>query len=246
MEEKFREFFRDKNYIQIKNSLFNYKNRKEQIKKEFYKFVTRKDTKRIGFKILDIGSGISPLSPIPKNTVYIDISPESSKLMKSWGYNAHIGDINKLKERSNYFDFILCSEVLEHIKDYRGAIKELHRVLKPEGKMIVTVPVHKQYWDIDDEFVEHYRRFNPADLSEEFKKVGFKVLAEKPIGSWIERKITIAIVKQFKKSNNQKISRLKSKIIIFANSILYFLVRLSLIFTSKNSTSIMLYVLEKD
>ena len=121
MEEKFREFFRDKTYIKIKNSLFNYKNRKEQIKKYFLKFTDLNKLKQNDFSIMDIGSGISPVSPLPKKTVYIDISPESAEIMSSWGYKAEVGNINKLKFRNNNFDVILCSEVLEHIKDYKKA-----------------------------------------------------------------------------------------------------------------------------
>lgn len=59
------------------------------------------------------------------------------------------GNINKLDFPDNYFDKIVCSEVLEHIPDDRGAVKELFRVMKPGGTLAVTVP-NKNYpfmWD---------------------------------------------------------------------------------------------------
>jgi len=43
--------------------------------------------------------------------------------------------------KDNQFDFILCSHVLEHVSDDLKAMKELHRVLKPNGKAIVMVPI---------------------------------------------------------------------------------------------------------
>jgi len=248
MEEKFREFFRDKTYIKIKNSLFNYKNRKEQIKKYFLKFTDLNKLKQNDFSIMDIGSGISPVSPLPKKTVYIDISPESAEIMSSWGYKAEVGNINKLKFRNNNFDVILCSEVLEHIKDYKKALKELHRVLKKEGKIIITVPVHQRYWNVDDEFVEHYRRFEPEQLETDLRDKGFTILLSKPIGSLVERKFTLAIVKNFikNKNKNKRINKFKFHSIMFANFILYIILKISLLFTSRESTSIMMYVAEKN
>jgi ubiquinone/menaquinone biosynthesis C-methylase UbiE len=50
------------------------------------------------------------------------------------------GDATKLKFEDNFFDFVLCSEVLEHINDDVQAVNEIYRVLKPGGKVFVTVP----------------------------------------------------------------------------------------------------------
>jgi SAM-dependent methyltransferase len=51
-----------------------------------------------------------------------------------------ISDITKIPVPSNSFQNILCSEVLEHVPDPVQAMKELVRVLKPGGKLIITVP----------------------------------------------------------------------------------------------------------
>ena len=51
-------------------------------------------------------------------------------------------DITHLKYPDNYFDFILCSHVLEHIPNDIDAMKELYRVLKPnDGFGILQVPI---------------------------------------------------------------------------------------------------------
>jgi len=63
------------------------------------------------------------------------------------GYNYPEGtiemDILDIKYDDNFFDFILCSHVLEHILDDRKALSELFRVLKPGGKGILQVPIEE-------------------------------------------------------------------------------------------------------
>lgn len=47
--------------------------------------------------------------------------------------------IEKLKE-VNYFDLILCADILEHIKNDSASLKTLHRVAAPEGILVLHVP----------------------------------------------------------------------------------------------------------
>ncbi|MEK6891394.1 MAG: class I SAM-dependent methyltransferase [Nanoarchaeota archaeon] len=239
MEEKFGEFFTDKTYIEIKNSLFNYRNRVKHVKTEFLKFNNVKIV-----KALDIGSGISPVSPVPKNTLFMDLSEDAVNFLVSKGLKAKSGSITDLNFKAE-FNWIFCSEVLEHIEDYRKAISEMHKALNKEGRAIITVPVHMKYWNRDDEFVEHYRRFDPYKLKADFETAGFKVLKMKPIGSFLDKYLTLLTVDSFKRSKKGKIGSFKKNIILFVNNILYYLVRASLYVNSEKSTNIMLYVVEK-
>ena len=50
-------------------------------------------------------------------------------------------DVTSLAFEDNYFDFILCSHVLEHVEDDVTAMRELYRVLKVDGLGIIQVPV---------------------------------------------------------------------------------------------------------
>lgn len=49
-------------------------------------------------------------------------------------------DATKLDFEDGAFDALICSEVLEHLPDYDAALREIRRVLKPEGRLCVTVP----------------------------------------------------------------------------------------------------------
>ena len=51
-----------------------------------------------------------------------------------------ISDITAIPVDDETFEYILCTEVFEHIKDPIGALREFSRVLKPGGTLIVTAP----------------------------------------------------------------------------------------------------------
>ena len=101
-------------------------------------------------KILDVGCGrgfyIKALSiySFPKeiygidtNEVYLrkatkDISDKRIKILNASAYSLPFSD--------SYFDFAICSEVLAHLKEDRRALKEMFRVVKSGGILVVTVP----------------------------------------------------------------------------------------------------------
>ena len=71
----------------------------------------------------------------------IDIVPKLVELAKKRGIFAEVGEAEDLSRyEDEKFDVVLCSEVLEHLFDPLEAIREAHRVLKPGGRYLVTVP----------------------------------------------------------------------------------------------------------
>lgn len=51
-------------------------------------------------------------------------------------------DLSALTFGDNSFDLIMSFDVLEHVPDYRAALSEMARVLKPGGKLLMTAPIH--------------------------------------------------------------------------------------------------------
>lgn len=54
-------------------------------------------------------------------------------------------DITDISFPDNYFDIVFVSHVLEHIEDDRMAMKEVHRILKPDGFAILQVPIFIEF-----------------------------------------------------------------------------------------------------
>ena len=110
-------------------------------------------------RILDAGCGrgfyiklISSLD-FPVEIVGIDLSKEYLKVARKNINDQRVKLISKsiyqIPYQDNYFDCVICSEVLEHLDDDQKAIEEINRITKKNGLLLITVP-HDNYpffWD---------------------------------------------------------------------------------------------------
>lgn len=108
---------------------------------------------------LDIGAGNSPYRFLCKGNMYfsMDISPKKNVNI--------VADANLLPFKDQTFDTILCLLMLEHTKKPHKIVKEISRILKPSGTLIIAVP-HIMY--LHDEPNDYYR----------FTKYGLKYMCE--------------------------------------------------------------------
>jgi ubiquinone/menaquinone biosynthesis C-methylase UbiE len=82
------------------------------------------------------------------------------------------------------FDRIICSEVMEHVSDDKKACSELFRVLKPGGRIAITVPTYFSelvYDSLTFEYFStpggHIRKYTPVQLAQIMKDCGFEIYA---------------------------------------------------------------------
>lgn len=110
--------------------------------------------------VLDVGSKHSPYLDSIRSKKYLrlDISSASEPDI--------VGDIHDSKLKSGYFDYVLATEVLEHLHDPQRAISEIYRLLKKGGKCICST-----------RFIYHYHpdpydyfRFTKDSLDYLFRK----------------------------------------------------------------------------
>ena len=94
----------------------------------------------------------------------IDIVPELIEKAVQRGVFATVGVAEKLEFPDNEFDFVVCTEVLEHLYDPMPAIDEAHRVLKSGGKYIVTVPHPKSQMAGEKLGDYHQQNFSVEEL----------------------------------------------------------------------------------
>lgn len=90
------------------------------------------------------------------------------------------------------FDVVWCSEVLEHLFDPRFALREMHRILRPGGRLLVTVPYHGRFKNVlialfnwDEHFVpstSHIRFYTKRSLSRIVSAAGLEAIQIKTCG----------------------------------------------------------------
>jgi len=96
-------------------------------------------------KYLDIGSGTGALIQLMKEsfpTIETSVCDYSDEFMKIPGQRVETVDLNQgiLPYEENSFDLVTFTEVAEHLENHRSIIREIYRVLKPGGMLILTTP----------------------------------------------------------------------------------------------------------
>jgi SAM-dependent methyltransferase len=84
-----------------------------------------------------------------------------------------VPDIGTL--RSEHYNFAYSINVLEHLHKLEHYLSELHRVLRPDGRLFVFVPAFNILWTSLDDEVNHVRRFTHKNLIGELSRAGFKI-----------------------------------------------------------------------
>lgn len=130
-------------------------------------------------RVLDVGCGQSPYRFLlnQKQTEYFGL--DIADAFKFDYQNSEITAFNgeDVPFESEKFDALICTEVLEHAKNYSKLVNEMCRVLKPGGRAIVTVP-----WSARYHYIPHdYFRYTPSSLKEMF--AGFNEVEIRPRGS---------------------------------------------------------------
>lgn len=143
--------------------------------------------------ILDVGSGVGTLdyylASKGKNVIGIEISEKavdialrSLKIFKLEGNIKFIlGDFLKVNTKGTY-DFVICSEVLEHLENEKIALKKIYDLTKKGGLVMLTVPSNNApliKFGVIKEFDKrsgHLRRYTPGSLRSLLEYNNFKVI----------------------------------------------------------------------
>ena len=94
-----------------------------------------------------------------------DISTEALEMCRLRGLDRLVESrIEALDFDDASFDVVISCDVLEHVEDDAGAMRELARVLRPGGICVLTLPAYKWLWSEHDEALGHLRRYVGAEV----------------------------------------------------------------------------------
>lgn len=132
-------------------------------------------------KTLEIGPGLRPQLDLSR-AEFIDSDPLVVEKLAKVGAQAQVGEIENLPYGENSFSLIGCFYCLHLVDDDRKALREIMRVLSPQGHLVLSVPLHAKKWNFKDTLWQSKRRYEPEKLNDLISSVGFRVCGVIPLG----------------------------------------------------------------
>ena len=131
-----------------------------------------------GAEILDAGcgSGRNMVELAPRGEVTgIELSPASAAVARSRNVGEVVeGSVAELPFEDDSFDFAVCLDVIEHLDDDLQTLRELRRVVRPGGRLLVTVPAYPSLWSSHDVVNHHRRRYTRTSLLRAARESGWE------------------------------------------------------------------------
>ena len=135
---------------------------------------------RKSVRILDVGCGTGAnanafegLAP----TVGIDSSIDALRFCQTRGMQSvALSPVEDLPFACGTFDVVTALDVLEHTDDDLHCLREIHRVSKNDGLLLITVPAYGFLWSEHDEALKHRRRYTVHELRNKLAVTGYEVV----------------------------------------------------------------------
>lgn len=125
-------------------------------------------------KTLDVGAGDGLITNL-LGAVGIDNNDVAVKLANDKNVDVKLCSVYKIIYQNNSFDNVYFGDVIEHLETPDIAMKELKRILKPNGYLYVVTPP-KNEKGIQD--VYHYREYSPNEFIDYMGTFGFELIGE--------------------------------------------------------------------
>jgi SAM-dependent methyltransferase len=132
-------------------------------------------------RVLDAGCGtgrnLAELQPTAAELHGVDRAAEAVQFCRQRGLDGvQQSELDHLPFDDGAFDLLLATDVVEHLDDDAGALRELKRVAAPGARLLVTVPAYQWLWSAHDDSHQHRRRYTRPQLVERVHTAGWEPL----------------------------------------------------------------------
>ena len=143
---------------------------------------------------VEIGPGLRPTAPI-RGSHFVDRSAHVLELLHARGADVSVAD-GGLPFTDGSIGAAVAFEVFEHVPDDAALFREVARVVRPDGMLLMSVPIRASMWTPLDDACGHVRRYEPDELFAATKAAGFEVRGYMwaPAGSAVMRNLQARIL----------------------------------------------------
>jgi SAM-dependent methyltransferase len=128
-----------------------------------------------GKLVLDVGAGDAPYRELFVHTHYLTNDWEESVHAGARGADI-VGSAAAISAESSTFDLVLCTEVLEHVPAPDEVLRECSRILRPGGRLALTVPLAWQLHELPHD----YYRYTAAGIEHLLTQAGLVEIEVRP------------------------------------------------------------------
>ena len=129
--------------------------------------------------ILDVGCGTGAnLMMLSKfgDVSGVDVWPEAVACCHERGLeNVKQAVAEDLPFANDSFELVTALDVIEHLDDDIAGLKEMRRVLRPDGRILLFVPAFMFLWGVQDDVSHHRRRYTLPELRKAVSEAGFEI-----------------------------------------------------------------------
>jgi len=106
----------------------------------------------------------------------VDISSQAVDFCRERGLDSvRLGAAEQLPYENGSFDLVTALDVVEHLDDDVAGLREMRRVLRRDGRVLLFVPAFMFLWGVQDDVSNHRRRYTLPGLLKAVEAAGFSV-----------------------------------------------------------------------
>ena len=139
----------------------------------------------VGARVLEVGAGIGNLTRtlLPRDYYTVsDVNPHYLDYLRNFADGKPYMDVRRVDltcrddfvPLAGHYDTVICLNVLEHIDDEAGALRNIRLALQPGGRAIILVPQNPALYGTLDEVLGHKRRYTRAGAAGDARGAGIR------------------------------------------------------------------------